>query len=40
LVLAVTTASHELVVILANEATLSQGLRTPPLPVTHALVEY
>ena len=38
--LAVTTAPYGLIVIRMDEATLSQRLHTPPLPVTHALVGY
>ena len=36
-VLAVATSAHALVTILADEAPLSQQLRTPPFPVTHVL---
>lgn len=39
-VLAVTTFSHDKVVTLMGKASLSQRLRTPPLPVTHALIGY
>ena len=38
--LAVTTAPYGLIVIRMDEATLSQRLHTPPLPVTHTLVGY
>ena len=38
--LAVATAPYGLIVIRMDEATLSQRLHTPPLPVTHALVGY
>src|SRR3954470_19714859 len=36
--LAVTTSAHARVVIPRDEGTLSRGLRTPPLPGTHASV--
>ena len=39
-VLVVATSAHALVTTLADEATWSQQLRTPPLPVTHVLVGY
>jgi hypothetical protein len=39
-VLVVTTAIHSAVAVLSDVATLSQGLRTPPLQVTHALGGY
>src|SRR5262249_54222091 len=38
LVLAVTTSTRAAVAILSDEDTLSRGLRTPPLPATHAPV--
>ena len=38
--LAVVTSPCGLVTILLDEVTLSQKLRTPPLPVTHVLVGY
>ena len=38
--LAVVTSPYGLVTILLDEVTLSQKLRTPPLPVTHVLVGY
>jgi hypothetical protein len=37
-VLAVTTSARAAVAILTDEDTLSRGLRTPPLPATHASV--
>src|SRR6185437_14608150 len=36
--LAVATSARAPIAILANEDTLSRGLRTPPLPTTHAPV--
>ena len=38
LMLAVATSARALVAILSDEDTLSRGLRTPPLPATHAPV--
>ena len=40
LMLGVVTSAHAPVTIPKDEATLSQQLRTPPLPVTHVLVGY
>ncbi|MCP5015795.1 MAG: hypothetical protein GY938_11080 [Ketobacter sp.] len=40
LMLAVAIVPRSLIAILVDEATLSQGLHTSPLPVTHALVGY
>jgi len=40
LVLVVTASAHASAAILVDEATLSQELRTPPLPATHVLVGY
>ena len=40
LMLGVVTSAHAFVTILQDEATLSQQLHTPPLPVTHVLGGY